>query len=131
MNSKRDSNQYTQINKPKREKRAMVCRHVNYLIKICLVIKNDINSKSTEIFMDQSDVSVCKLSISKCKHTHELFNFITKNDKNIDSSKEGCDCDYAAVASQEINSAANFAAIKSTCLFNLNIKPRQCPCKFC
>ena len=35
--------------------------------------------------MDQSDVSICKLSISKCKHIHELFNFTTKNDKNIDS----------------------------------------------
>ncbi len=61
---------------------------------------NDINSKSTEIFMDQSDVSIRKLSISKYKHIHELFNFTT-NDKNIDSSKEGSDCDYAAVSSQE------------------------------
>ncbi len=51
--------------------------------------------------MDQSDVSICKLSISKCKHIHELFNFTTKNDKNIGSSKEGSDCDYAAVSSQE------------------------------
>ena len=80
----------------------MVCSHVNYLIKICLVIKNDINSKSMEIFMDQSDVSVRKLLISKCKHIHELFNFTTKNDKNIDSSKEGYNCNYAAVSSQEI-----------------------------
>ena len=50
--------------------------------------------------MDQSDVSIRKLSISKCKHIHELFNFTTKNDKNIDSSKEGSDCDYAAMSSQ-------------------------------
>ncbi len=63
---------------------------------------NDINSNSTEIFMDQSDVSIRKLSISKCKHIHELFNFTTKNDNNIDSSKEGSDCDYAAVSNQEI-----------------------------
>ncbi len=27
--------------------------------------------------------------------------FTTKTDKNIDSSKEGSDCDYAAVSSQE------------------------------
>ncbi len=48
------------------------------------------------IFMDQSDVSIRKLSISKCKHIHALF-----NDENIDSSKEGNDCNYAAVSSQE------------------------------
>ena len=63
--------------------------------------------------MDQSDVSIRKLSISKCKHIHELFNFTTKNDKNIDSSKEGSDCDYAAFSSQENRQ------------FNLNIKPRS------
>ncbi len=51
--------------------------------------------------MDQSDVSIPKLSISKCKHIHELFNSTTKNDKNIDSSKERSDCDYVAVSSQE------------------------------
>ncbi len=82
MNSKTDSDQYTQFNN-------------------VLVIKMHINSKSTEIFMDQSDVSVRKLSISKCKHDHEPFNFTTKNNKNIDCSKEGSDCDYAAVSSQE------------------------------
>ncbi len=94
----------------------MVCGHVNYLIKICLVIKNDINSKSTEIFVDQSDVSVRKLSISKCKHIHELFNFTTKNDKNIDSSKEGCDCDYAAVSSQEIRQQISPRSNRHICL---------------
>ena len=30
-----------------------------------------------------------------------LISPCTKNDKNIDSSKEGSDCDYAAVSSQE------------------------------
>ncbi len=53
---------------------------------------------------------------------HELFNFTTNNDKNIDSSKEGSDCDYAAVSSQEIRQQISPRS-KSTCLFNLNIKP--------
>ncbi len=82
------------------------------------------NSKSTEIFMDQSDVSIRMLSISKCKHNSFMNCLISPRRMikiYIDSSKEGSDCDYAT----------NFAAIKSTCLFNLNIKPRQCPCKFC
>ncbi len=53
--------------------------------------------------MDQSDVSIRKLSISKCKHIHELFNFTTKNDKNIDSSKEGSDCDGSKFRRDQID----------------------------
>ena len=66
--------------------------------------------------MDQSDVSIRKLSISKCKHVHELFNFTTKNDKNIDNSKEESDCDYAAVSSQENRQQISPRSNRHVCL---------------
>ena len=66
--------------------------------------------------MDQSDVSIRKLSISKCKHIDELFNFTTKNDKNIDSSKEGSDCDYAAVSSQENRQQISLQSNQHVCV---------------
>ena len=68
--------------------------------------------------MDQSEVSIRKLSISKCKHIHELymFNFTTKNDKNIDSSKEGRDCDYAVVSSQENRQQISPRSNRHVCL---------------
>ncbi len=63
----------------------MVCRHVNYLIKICLVIKMTLTRNVNIIYI------------------HELFNFTTKNDKNIDSSKEGSDCDGSKFRRDQID----------------------------
>ena len=80
----------------------MVYRYCNYLTKICLkVIKMTLTRK---------------LSISKCKHIHELFNFTTKNDKNIDSFKEGSDCDYAAVSSHENRQQISPRSNRHVCL---------------
>ena len=47
---------------------------------------------------------------------HELFNFTTKNDKNIDSSKEGSDCDCAAVSSQENRQQISPRSNRHVCL---------------
>ncbi len=47
---------------------------------------------------------------------HSSSDFTTKNDKNIDSSKEGSDCDYAAVSSQEIRQQISPRSNRHVCL---------------
>ncbi len=88
----------------------MVCRHVNYFIKICLVIKMTLTRNQRKF----SWTNRCQHS--QVVHIHELFNFTTKNDKNIDSSKEGSDCDYAAVSSQENRQQISLRSNRYVCL---------------
>ena len=93
----------------------MVCRHVNYLIKICLVIKMTL-TRNQRKFSWTNRMS----AFASCRFVHheDLFTtmFTTKNDKNIDSSKHGSDCDYAAVSSQENRQQISRRSNRHVCL---------------
>ena len=83
----------------------MVCRHVNYLIKIYLVIKMTLtrNQRKLSWTNRMSAFASCRFQNVNIIYIHELFNFTTKNDKNIDSSKEGSDCDGSKFRRDQID----------------------------
>ncbi len=96
----------------------MVCRHVNYLIKICLVIKMTLTRNQRKFSWTNRMSAFASCRFQKGKHNLFMNCLISPRRmiKNIDSSKEGSDRDYAALSNQENRQQISPRSNRHVCL---------------